>query len=44
VDVVALELITKSDLWIDDTRHFARHLRMDAQAMGADCSDWTSQC
>ena len=24
--------------------HFAGHLRMDAQAMGADCGDWASQC
>jgi hypothetical protein len=44
VNVVALELITKSYLWIDDTRHFAPRLRMDAQTMDADCGDWASRC
>jgi hypothetical protein len=41
-----LEPTTKSDLRIDDTRHFAGHLRMgmDGQAMGADCGDWASRC
>jgi hypothetical protein len=40
VGVVALELITTSDLWIDD----ARYLRMDTQAMGADCDDRALLC
>jgi len=40
VSVVALEPIITSDLWIDD----ARHLRMDTQAMSADCGDRASRC
>ena len=24
--------------------HFARYLRMDGQAMSADCGDWASRC
>jgi hypothetical protein len=40
VGVVALELITTSDLWIDD----ARLLHMDTQAMGADGGDRASRC
>ena len=24
--------------------HFARYLRLDGQAMGADCGDWASRC